>query len=131
MSPKRIVLTGASGYLGQHLLHHWMHNECFDFDIEVVALCHSSKDFARVIQGAQVDIGSQNQRVKVIPHVLNLTDAKAIQEETLLDSVDLCIHAAAMSSPRLCQQDPDKARAVNVPTAFLDCLLYTSPSPRD
>lgn len=55
---------------------------------------------------------------------LELTDYRALREAFHRDRPDLVIHAAAMSRPRDCEADPERAWAVNVGvTAMLADLL--------
>ena len=105
--PKKVVLvTGASGYLGQHLLLalaarrdlvlHGISSglETFAQDFSDVCTCHS----VDVADGGA--LGSLLKRVKP----------------------DVVVHAAAISSPRVCEQDPSRCYAVNAPAAMIDFL---------
>ena len=67
---------------------------------------------------------NKNANVNVTVHALDLTNHNDVQAwiATYAPQVDVCLHAAALSVPRLCEADPDKARALNVPTQFLEGL---------
>jgi dTDP-4-dehydrorhamnose reductase len=119
MNAKHIVVTGASGYLGQHLLqsllttpppsgqaHHItaLYNRCEGFDVAV----------QEVERPADVTVQTQS---------LDLTDAEAISNwKASTTPIDVCVHTAAISSPRACQEDPDQALAINCPKAFFAAL---------
>lgn len=112
-----ILLTGASGYLGQHLLWYWM-NEGLSTGSErvtVVAVYNQSESFSRAIQNTE-------SKVQVLPVACNLTNPSSVDSLFHGYSFDVCIHTAAVSSPAICQQDPEKARKVNAPEYFIEKL---------
>lgn len=139
MKTLQIVLTGASGFLGQHLLSHWMKDggpqpsrEKSDdgngssesssspmTKLKVVALYNRLEGFPASVDGTECA-----KNVEVTVHSIDLTDAAAMKGlgETLSkgdeETTTVVVHTAAMSSPRLCQEDPAKARAINIPTNF-------------
>lgn len=122
-----MLLTGASGYLGQHLLWSWMQQEeaWADDSTEtiIVALYFQNPSFSEsVLQHV-----ATSSRITVIPRVCNLIDPSSVdalmQEYT--SSFDVCVHTAALSSPHACQQDPAKARAINVPEYLFSKLNGT------
>jgi len=45
-------------------------------------------------------------------------DTSATAALTIMHTVNVVVHAAALSSPRLCQEDPGRAKAINVPEDF-------------
>ena len=98
----RVVVTGASGYLGQHLLAALAKDAQVS---SVVAVYGSMPDFV-----APCDTRS-----------LDLSDAGACASLAALEP-DVVVHLAAMSSPAACEQDVDQARAINCPTPLLDAL---------
>jgi dTDP-4-dehydrorhamnose reductase len=120
MNTKHIVVTGASGYLGQHLLQSLLttpppsgqanhitaiYNRCEGFDVAV----------QEVERPADVTVQTQS---------LDLTDAEAIDswKASISRPIDVCVHLAVISSPRACQEDPDQALAINCPKAFFAAL---------
>lgn len=120
----KILLTGASGYLGQHLLWHWIKTGIPEQDTTctspqkyiVVAVFHQNSAFASAVQEA---LASPPSKVQVIPISCDLTQQSSVddlfEEHTIFD---VCVHTAALASPQICQQDPDRARKMNVPEYF-------------
>lgn len=105
----RILLTGASGYLGQHLLNHLVQSPPpGDVTYKITALYNKAEHFATAAAAAS------SSHVQIIPKKCNLVE----YDET--DSYDICIHTAAISNIRACQEDPEKAEAINNPTKFLE-----------
>jgi dTDP-4-dehydrorhamnose reductase len=126
-SMKRIVITGTSGYLGQHLLHAFL-TAADDGTIStssnyhVYALYRSAQGFPEAVKAIRCA-----SNVTVTIERLDLTDSEQVSQWVERHSdLDVCIHAAAMSSPKLCQEQADAARACNVPTAFFDALRKLS-----
>lgn len=115
-----ILLTGASGYLGQHLLDHFIQNPpAAALTYKITALYHKSEHFATAME-AYADYADCPSNLQIIPKLCNLMDFDnrlILNDEH--DKFDVCIHTAALSSPRACQQDPEKAKAINVPMNFL------------
>ena len=153
-----LVLTGASGYLGQHLLSHWIchgvlpswHNNNKNNNpaataadgvdpgvkFRITALYHKSEGFPEAVRAFRerhggngiedvvvrsVDLADPGDAVR---SVLNDGDSEE-EEETIV------VHAAAISSPRVCQENPEAARAINVPRKFLDAVLATTGGPSE
>jgi dTDP-4-dehydrorhamnose reductase len=108
-STTHILLTGASGFLGQHLLDHFMKFPPSDSTYKITALYHKSENFAKAI----AEWPSCPPNVQIVPMICDLV------EFSISEKFDVCIHTAALSSPRVCQQDPEKAIALNVPLNFL------------
>jgi len=142
MNHKTVLLTGASGYLGQHLLWSWIHkpwdNDSDDDDnnnderkrtMTVIALYHKQKGFAEAVERQIAIANDRSSRgsitIKVIPRMCNLMDPSDIDslwKDISSSKIDVCVHMAALSSPQLCQQDPIKAREINVPKYFFSKL---------
>ena len=116
---KRIVLTGASGFLGQHLLHFFLTCPAKDCNYHIYALYWSAEGFPEAVQAVQPVDG-----VSVEVESLDLSsedDVKAWMEKH--SEIDVCIHTAALSSPRACQEKAERAMAINAPSTFLLSLL--------
>eukprot|EP00980_Cylindrotheca_fusiformis_P011567 scaffold2738_cov119-Cylindrotheca_fusiformis.AAC.3 len=120
-----ILLTGASGYLGQHLLDHFLKNppssdEDHQTIYRITALYHKSKHFAAAVADYTAASSSSSSgprnNVQIIPKAGNLIDFTSDHEQQF----DVCIHTAALSSPRECENNPETATAINVPKQFLE-----------
>jgi dTDP-4-dehydrorhamnose reductase len=138
-----VILTGASGYLGQHLLHSFMTRSLDgdDGDENEYSSCFhihalyggNTPGFVKAVQRHHIAHQTSGKRSCVVQvEALDLTDANAVQEwmatkdSTCFSNNDndnttiVCIHTAALSNPRACQQDAERAHALNVPKAFFD-----------
>lgn len=88
----RILLTGASGFLGGVFCRELAREH------EITGLCQTR-------QVCQPGVRS---------HRLDLTDARALAELLEGGRFDAVIHAAALSNPNQCQEQPELSRRVNV-----------------
>jgi dTDP-4-dehydrorhamnose reductase len=92
---KRILITGANGFLGQHLCKYFSSK-----DVEVIAtgkgVCRLPADF------------------NVKYHAVDLADFSAVKKLCEQNSVDVIIHNAAMSKPDECHRDRKACTAINV-----------------
>lgn len=111
-----ILLTGASGYLGQHILHALLTTSQ---DVVVCALYHRSSALSHALQ----------EYPHILCQALDLTDETAVKHflASTKHRWDVCIHTAAMASPRACQQNPSLAMAINNPTVFFQALQQHNP----
>jgi dTDP-4-dehydrorhamnose reductase len=121
----KILITGASGYLGQHVLASFYDHAHDDgsscgreykySEYEVYAVYHQMKGFADAMSGTakQFQIDS-----------LDLTDPSAVDLYfNTYGPFHVCFHLAALSSPAICEKEAEKALALNVPTHFLQKLI--------
>ncbi|CAJ1945900.1 unnamed protein product [Cylindrotheca closterium] len=107
----RILLTGASGYLGQHLLNHFVQSPPItDSDVmyQITALYHKAEHFSKATEAITA------KHIMIVPKQCNLVDYNEG------DAFDVCIHTAAIANIRVCQNDPAFAEAINVPTKFFE-----------
>lgn len=126
-----VILTGASGYLGQHLLSHWIREGVIRDETSVqfyiTALYHKSETFPSAVEAFRQSNENHSSILDVVVSSIDLTNPSPADIESLLQfsnaSSVIVVHSAALSSPRACQADPETARAINVPTIFLDALL--------
>jgi dTDP-4-dehydrorhamnose reductase len=130
-SMPQIVITGSSGYLGQYLVHSLIH-ESLNLSpsaasgLHVHALYGGMEGFDQAVESMVASFN--NDYVKVQVHKLDLTNDNDVN--AWIDQhgaqIDVCVHTAALSVPRLCQADPTRAQALNVPAAFLEGLAKHS-----
>eukprot|EP00536_Pseudo-nitzschia_multiseries_P019407 jgi/Psemu1/60614/gm1.60614_g len=169
-----ILLTGASGYLGQHLLAHWITHglelgvrskgstttatttttttaatATTHYQAKITALYHRSEGFPGAVREfcanqrsgggcgcggisdvtvRSIDLTDPNDIAELLGGDVNMNmnanaNANVNSGKKNAAAVNIVVHAAALSSPRLCQEDPDRARAINVPVAFFDAFL--------
>jgi dTDP-4-dehydrorhamnose reductase len=115
---KKLLITGASGYLGQHFLSSIFSNdnESIQKNYEMFAIYHRSSAFEAAVQSAGLSCHV---------HSLDLTDAVAVDDYLQkYGPFDICFHLAALSSPAVCESNPDLAKSLNVPIHFLQSLLH-------
>ena len=90
VAPAKVVLiTGASGYLGQHLLLTLSKNPL----LRLHGTSHGLETF-------ESDFGSF-----CTCHNVDISNAKALGALLKKVSPDVVVHAAAISSPKVCEQD--------------------------
>ncbi|MGB8701140.1 MAG: SDR family oxidoreductase [Thermosynechococcaceae cyanobacterium] len=96
MQRKKLLITGASGYLGWHL------GQAAQNAWDVYGLTGTKRVQDPAIQNVRVD----------------LTHEIALQAALHQIQPDALIHAAALSRPNTCEVDPDLSFAVNVQAAW-------------
>jgi dTDP-4-dehydrorhamnose reductase len=124
-SSVRILLTGSSGFLGQHLLKGMLTLPGDSYTVE--ALYRSVEGFEEA-----VETFSKECSVPVHTERLDYTHHQKVDEWMARqhDTIDICIHTAALSSPRDCQEKPQEAERINNPTYFFDALHKHNPKMR-
>ena len=102
----KVLITGASGYLGQHLLTSLASDSSLKLHAAYGQLPSFVEDF-----GAMAECSS-----------LDLQDEAAVR--ALVGSIqpDVVIHLAAVSSPAVCEKEPESSRAINCPMALIEAL---------
>ncbi|KOO25909.1 methionine adenosyltransferase 2 subunit beta-like protein [Chrysochromulina tobinii] len=105
---KRMLVTGASGYLGQHL----------------VAALHSAEPGLEVhvafggLETYESDVAGTVASVTKV----DLADAVAIRSLVRSVRPDIVVHLAAVSSPVVCEKNAARSDAINTPHALLNAL---------
>ena len=121
MTNKNILITGASGYLGQHLISSLCTSDC---KYKICAAYGNLETFADDVNGSSLLLSSASSVTLV---KLDLTSKDAVLSVAKAHGpFDAVVHLAAISSPGVCEKEPDRARAVNCPTALLDALPPTT-----
>lgn len=92
LPPRSVLITGASGFLGEHLLRR------FAGFPKLYAAYGSAKPRAHATAAYRVDLAARGSFTRT------LEDLEA----------EVVVHAAALSTPDECEANPDAARAVNV-----------------
>ncbi len=106
----RILVTGTSGYVGQHLLDALARTGGHTVTAAYGSLETFEDDFGGTCACRSCD----------------LSDRLAVVELVRSCSPEVVVHLGAVSSPAACEKDPERARAINCPTALLDALPPTS-----
>jgi len=86
-----VLITGASGFVGEHLARR------FHPDYEVHLVYGSQRPTAKAQAVVQVDFSRQGDMHMILKNL----------------SVDVVVHAAALTNPDVCEANPELAKAVN------------------
>lgn len=118
---RTVLITGSSGYLGQHLLSSLV--DASDLDVDIIALYGSLNSFSSVDYSCRNGNGCCRIVEKAALDLSNGADvSEFISELKKKRSIDVLIHLAAISSPAACERDPTVAMAVNCPECLIDSL---------
>ena len=138
MAPMKVLLTGASGYVGQFLLESFIANPPLlltgtsdehpkEYLIHAIHRSNPSLESAveRMRQQQQ-----QQSKVNIQVDCIDIANKEEITEFLATNGpMDVCIHTAAISSPKACTENPELTRGINVPAALFDALLsQTNPT---
>lgn len=120
----KLLLTGASGYLGQHILNEFMKNPPSDV-LHIHALYYSLSGFEEALNATIMRRCKSDCSIRIQVEAVDITNPAAVKSffERHKTAFDVCVHTAAVSVPGLCQQDPDKAHRINNPKPFFDALI--------
>ena len=120
---KNILITGASGYLGQHFILDLC--SCAESKYKICAAYGTLSTFEDDVASSS-QISSSHSSVTLLPN-LDLTSKEVIVNTIKsYGPFDAVVHLAAISSPGVCEKEPDQAKAVNVPSALLEVLPPTT-----
>lgn len=116
----RVLITGSSGYLGQHFLSTLFQRPESN---DICVLYRSMEGFEDAVRSHP---NASNSASNIYFSRLDLTKEMAVDNFfNDKEPFDICFHLAAIASPKICQQDPSTAKAVNVPVHFLNKLKET------
>ncbi|KAJ0229943.1 RmlD-like substrate binding domain-containing protein [Hirschfeldia incana] len=108
----KVVFVGGTGYLGQHLL------QAFTRDRYDVAFTHHSCPLPRLLLDAFPHFPSFHVDLK--------TGLGFDSISHHFGQPDVVVNCAALSVPRVCEQDPDSATSINVPSSLVNWLSSSS-----
>lgn len=127
---KHILITGSSGYLGQHLLQSLINedNNIINDNYIITAAYGSLSSFDDNKNNNNNDTATPMPVPLPCRKVqLDLTSKSSIDSlfNSLEQPVDVLIHLAAMSSPAQCEKNIEKCNAINSPMMLLQSLPTT------
>ncbi|KAL1213625.1 hypothetical protein V5N11_000694 [Cardamine amara subsp. amara] len=112
MEKTKVLIVGGTGYLGQHLLQTFAGNNGGDrYD---VAFTHHSSPLPRRLLDAFPQFPAFPVDLK------SGLGLNSISQD--FGQPDVVVNCAALSVPRACEQDPDSAMSINVPTSLVNWL---------
>jgi dTDP-4-dehydrorhamnose reductase len=85
------------------------------YQYEITALYNRMEGFPEAVQ-------AQSSAEGVTVHVQSCDLTTESDYSFAKKDVDICVHTAALASPRFCEADPDKANAINVPKSFFQTM---------
>ncbi|VVB06816.1 unnamed protein product [Arabis nemorensis] len=111
MEKTKVVIVGGTGYLGQHLLQAFAGKNGGD---QYVAFTHHSSPLPHLLLDAFPHFPAFPVDLKS-----GLGFASISQD---FGQPDVVVNCAALSVPRVCEQDPDSAMSINVPCSLVNWL---------
>ncbi|KAL3767602.1 hypothetical protein ACHAWO_003281 [Cyclotella atomus] len=132
-SVKKILITGSSGYVGQHLLstlaRHGVTTTSTTRQYEVYCAYNSLSTFESDLHQLCSEM-LHPSIVKMTPFPLDFTtDIVSEIKSVSSGNIDVIIHLAALSSPFYCESHADEAWCINVPVKLLELnapIVYMS-----
>ncbi len=118
----KILITGSSGYLGQHFLDALIKRVKSDYPSHQIYAIYGSME--RFKDNVISSIGDENDNNIHLDKV-DIKNKDSIQSYIQLNGpFDICFHLAAISSPKLCQQNSKLAKDINVPIHLFNVLKH-------
>jgi len=115
---QKILVTGSSGYLGQHLLKSLVQHDNCDITAAYGSLASFASDTTPQIAGSR-----SSTTLKLVDKItLDWSSDTSVRNFFCDRRFDVIIHLAAMSSPFVCETNPRDAFATNCPLPLLDAL---------
>lgn len=118
----RLLLTGASGFLGQHVLHSFLQDPQSKIT-HIVALVNTAPNLKESIDEMIDKIGRAQSCTVQVESVDLANDSRVEAFLQQQPHFDVCIHTAALSSPRVCELNSEKTMTLNNPTHLFDALI--------
>jgi len=113
----RILITGSSGYLGQHLLHYLTQSGSSNTIYAAYGSLSTFPSDCALLQE------STKSKLELIDQTtFNLSDAESVKSFIANHTFDAIIHLAAISSLYACEKNPANAMATNCPSCLLEAL---------
>ncbi|KAK3194852.1 hypothetical protein Dsin_026162 [Dipteronia sinensis] len=112
MSRKRVLVVGGTGYLGQHLLQGLSELQGTPYDVAVTH--HSAPPPQPLLDALPPSF--------VFFHVDMRTGSGFDDISLKFGQPDVVVNCAALSVPRVCENDPDSAMSINVPSTLVNWL---------
>lgn len=110
---KNILIFGGSGYLGRFLVGHFQENPS-------VCVAYASHSTSQALS-------FENQAVS--HYRVDLETGDGLEDCITVVKPDVVINCAAISSPKACEENPEHAEAINVPTHLISCLKSMDSTP--
>eukprot|EP00040_Diaphanoeca_grandis_P015748 m.80702 g.80702 ORF g.80702 m.80702 type:complete len:391 (+) comp25340_c0_seq1:110-1282(+) len=125
--PLSIMVTGGNGYLAQHLIFELSQGQILPLSSLHLKLSYTVRAKAKLLN---LESRSLHSNVEVHGYVVKdlASDDKGLVSIITDVQPDVVVHAAAMSSPKLCEANPDDAMRTNCPKLLLKTLKAHAPS---
>ena len=127
-TPKKILISGSSGYVGQHLIASLLRHGIGQSpeQCEVYCAYNSLPTFETDLDDLRQStaVHPSIAKIKAFPLDFQSDFVSTIKQACGGDDIDVIIHLAALSSPFYCQHHEDEAWKINVP---IDLLSLNAP----
>lgn len=112
MEERRILITGATGFLGGHLVTYL-----------------SESDFNIIAVGGKNAFPLEFENFSLVRETVDLTDPRSVERLISEHAPKVVIHCAALAQSAACEIDPDRAHRINVSATenLLDSVSQFAP----